>query len=382
MATDTSVKYFHSGMAGAPTLNNAAGSLLAILRACLCNGFSATTIDSIKVSAGIATATISSGMIYPVDSVLLIAGCANSALNGEKKLASVATYTATFDASGVPDGTYVGSPITAKLAPAGWAEIFTGTNVSAFQSADVKSTKCVLRVDDPEACSARVVGFESMSDVNTGTGRTPLDSQISGGLYWAKVRDDDDRGRPHPWFIFADSRVFYFGPVPYLYYTDVAAVNGFGDVKEQVPNDPFAWFIQGGCDRGQEGLSDSNSRLNLNGNRGLYAPRNEMGAGGSTNINRGVISPVNPGNYAYGDGYAGFAYPTVRGQAMAAGPMFCYDGSVIGQIPGILAPYCRCGVLPKLSPFMFGSRKYLAWPLAGSGDGRGSMLFDVTGPWR
>ena len=386
MATDTSVKYFHSGMIGAPVLNNAPGSVLAILRACLCNGFSATTIDSIKVSAGIATATISSGMIYPIDSVLLIAGCANAGLNGEKKLATVSTYTATFDATGIADGTYTGSPITAKLAPAGWAEVFAGTNISVFQSLDPKSTKCMLRCDDTDAYSLRVVAYEAMSDINTGAGRVPLESQIPGGGYWAKVRAGSsyagDAPKAHPWFVFSDSRVFYFGSAPKMDFPDIAAVYVFGDLKEKIPNDPFAWVLQSGLLATQSDLSDFTSRFNLNGSSGLFAPRNESGGGASTNITRAALSPVSPGTYAYGDSTAGFAYPSIRGQGLSAGPVFLYDGSVIGQAPGILAPTCRCGTLAKLTPFSFTGRKYYAWPLAGGSDGRGSLLFDVTGPWR
>lgn len=40
MTADTSVKYLHSAMPGAPVLSGTAGSLISVLDACLVNGLS------------------------------------------------------------------------------------------------------------------------------------------------------------------------------------------------------------------------------------------------------------------------------------------------------------------------------------------------------
>ena len=50
--TDTTVKHFDSTMTGAPTLANVAGNLLAVLDACLVDGFGLKTVDSLVVASG------------------------------------------------------------------------------------------------------------------------------------------------------------------------------------------------------------------------------------------------------------------------------------------------------------------------------------------
>lgn len=48
----TAVKFFHSEMPSAPVLSGTAGSLLAILDACLVNGWGLMTATSVVVSGG------------------------------------------------------------------------------------------------------------------------------------------------------------------------------------------------------------------------------------------------------------------------------------------------------------------------------------------
>ena len=56
--TDLTVKYFNSGMTGAPQIANNWGDLVTMLDACLVNGFALKAIDTLTFAAGIATATI------------------------------------------------------------------------------------------------------------------------------------------------------------------------------------------------------------------------------------------------------------------------------------------------------------------------------------
>jgi hypothetical protein len=97
---DTSVKYFHSGLTGAPVLSGTAGSLVAVLDACLVNGFAVSAVASLVVASNIATATISGGHSAEVGSVVLVSGATPSGLNSEKKVLSVGAgnTTLTFDA--------------------------------------------------------------------------------------------------------------------------------------------------------------------------------------------------------------------------------------------------------------------------------------------
>ena len=66
---------------------------------------------------------------------------------------------------------------------AGWTKT-VGTNVAAYKQGTGGSGMS-LRVDNSVSAVgyARVVGYESMTDVNTGSNAFPLESQITGGAY-------------------------------------------------------------------------------------------------------------------------------------------------------------------------------------------------------
>jgi hypothetical protein len=212
---DTSVKHFLSSMTGAPALSGTVGSYIALLDALLVTGFDTKTLTSLTVSGGVATAAFSGQHSAIVDSVILVAGVAGGPAgwaghNGEQKVTAVGAGVVRF-ATTLPDGTYTGT-ITIKMAPAGWIKAYTGTNIAVYQSADPQSSKMLLRVDDTSAQWARVRGFETMQDANTGTGLFPLDSQQSGGGYWPKASTANSN--PVGWAFAADSRFFYISTLP------------------------------------------------------------------------------------------------------------------------------------------------------------------------
>ena len=234
---DTSVKFFHSAMVGAPVLTGAVGQLIPLLDACLKDGFDTKTLVSLVVSGGVATATYTGTHSAAVDSVVLIAGVtgALTALNGEQKITSKPGATSVTFATAAADGTAAGT-ISMKMAPAGWLKPFSGTNLAAYKSADPASSACLLRIDDSATLFARVVGYETMSDINTGTGPFPTTAQMSGGGYWPKSIQTTGAV---DWYLFADSRMFYFAPVPgrsqnstYL----CGTLRGFGDIVSYKPS--------------------------------------------------------------------------------------------------------------------------------------------------
>lgn len=234
----TTVKYFHSSMPGAPVLSGTAGSLIAVLDACLVDGFGLKTADSVVVSGGIATATFSTGHSFEPDVIALVSGATPSGLNGEKRVLTTSTNTITFDATGIADGTATGT-IAVKLAPAGWAKAFSGTNLAAYRSSDVTGTRMFLRVDDTGTTNARVVGYESMSDVNTGVRAFPLAAQLSGGGYWPKASAAGATARS--WTVIADGRGFYLHMHTAASSPGVSgSIWGFGDFESYKSGDPFA----------------------------------------------------------------------------------------------------------------------------------------------
>jgi len=94
---------------------------------------------------------------------------------------------------------------------AGWTKSFSGTNLAAYRMATTGgATGMYLRVDDTGTTTSRVVGYETMSDVNTGTNVFPTTAQLSGGGWVWKSSTADAVARP--WCLIADntnSRSFY-----------------------------------------------------------------------------------------------------------------------------------------------------------------------------
>jgi hypothetical protein len=193
-------------MANAPVLNGQAGSLIGILDAVLVTGFDIKPLTSLVVADGVATATFLGSHAAQMDSVILVEGVtgALAGLNGEQKItAKPTTNTLTF-ATPEPDGTAAGA-ITIRMAPAGWARPFASGNVAVYTSTDPQSHGMLLRVDDSGATSARVRGFETLLDVDTGTGPFPTDAMLSGGGYWNKSAKAD--ATAVPWVVASDGRM-------------------------------------------------------------------------------------------------------------------------------------------------------------------------------
>jgi hypothetical protein len=205
---DTTVKFFNSTMSGAPSLTGQVGTLIGVLDACLKDGFGSVTLDSLIVAGNVATATVSAGhnlaMLGAAGPVVTIAGATPSGLNGEWRIASVPTSTTfTFATTGISDQTATGT-ITAKRAPLGFSKVYSGTNKAVYRADDVSSTRFYLRVDDAtNAQWGYLRGYESMSDVDTGSGLFPS----SGEVYAYKSSAASATARA--WTLIGDSQAFY-----------------------------------------------------------------------------------------------------------------------------------------------------------------------------
>lgn len=241
---DTSVKFFSSAMSGAPVLSGTAGSLIGVLDACLKDGFDVKTAASVVVAAGVCTINWVGNHSSLPDCVILVAGVTDkTALNGEQKVVTKGATSLTF-ATAASDGTASGT-ITFKIAPVGWTKAFTGTNLAAYKSSDPAASGCYLRVDDSATTSARVVGYESMSDISTGVGPFPTVAQISGGGYWAKSSNANSTAVV--WSLHADARFFYItiqAGTSSAVTRQVAASRCFGDPVTYRPGgDPYSCVL-------------------------------------------------------------------------------------------------------------------------------------------
>lgn len=203
------VKWFSSDFRGSPTINGQAGSLIGALEACLLTGFGEITATSVMVSGGIATAVHNSGDWFADRAVIQVSGATPTELNGESRVLSHTATTTTW-ATAAADGAATGT-IKIRYAPVGgWEVAFSKTNVRVFRSIDPQANGHYLRIDDTAAQDVRVRAFETMSDVDTGTGPFPTDAQMSGGGYWRKSQVAN--ATANKWQLFADSRFF----MPYI----------------------------------------------------------------------------------------------------------------------------------------------------------------------
>lgn len=234
---DTSVKFMTENMPGAPVLSGAAGTLISVLDALLVTGFGLRTATSVTVAGGVATVTLASNALNAnlLHSVILVDGVAApmADLNGEQRVTAASTTTLQF-ATAVADGTATGA-ITVKSAPAGWEKLYSDTNKAVYRSTHVQSAKHCLRVDDTGTMSARVIGYETMTDVDTGVGPFPTAAQMSGGGYWWKSIDATATARGY--FFAADPRMLLAAPRLNGVGAALSAnVRGFGDPIALAPS--------------------------------------------------------------------------------------------------------------------------------------------------
>ena len=384
----TAVKYIHSGMAGAPVLSGSVGAMIAVLDACLVNGFGSATVDSVVVSSNVATVTRAAGHPFEVGSVAELSGATPSGLNGQKKVVSVTSTSYTFATSGIADVTATGT-ISHKVAGLGWAKEFSGTNLAVYKSIDVASTACRLRVDDTGTTSARILGYETMTDVNTGTGRFPTELQLAGGYFWPKSNLASTSARA--WTLVGDGRLFYLHLSHYLVgSSSYSATHAFGDFTSKRSPDPYACLLFGhrtylGATSGAPGVSTIANSSTTTG--GHYMPRAYTGLGSSRAGHRHFVSPFTAATGSTvesGNGYMQYPNPTDNGLYVA--PMVVTEfapNTYRGDLPGLYFVPMDIGT----APFTQGERVTGVSGLPGKTlrafiSEYGPAFVDTTGPWR
>lgn len=393
MPADTSVKYLHSRMPGAPVLSGTVGSLIAVLDACLVNGFAVSAVSGLVVASSVATATIAAGHSAEVGSVITVSGAAPAGLNGEKKVLAVnpAKTTLTFDATGISDQTATGT-ISLKLSAAGWTKAFSGTNLAAYQSNHLEATDCLLRVDDTAAQVARCVGYQSMTGISVGSGPFPATSQRSGGVYWPKSNAADATARR--WSVFADARTVYL----LLGYHGTVGASGavvaFGDLDPQKSGDAWSCVLSGyASDLTAQSPGDANDlptvRAATTGDE-LYLARAYHATGGSVRAAKWADTMgYFTANMPSGAGISPF--PNAPDGGLYIGPERVIEQTLRnlrGILPGI---YCSpqsigfgwiAGPQPIDGVANLPGRTVIAHPYGGTGSLSGFVFFDMTGPWR
>lgn len=381
---------FDSAMTGSPVLSGTAGALRAVLKACLVDGFGAGAVATLTVASGIATATFAGAHPYRIGTIAQISGATPAELNGQKRILSTGASSVTFDAAGIADGAATGT-ITHKVSASGWQELFAGslTNVLCLKPTVVEASGCVLRIDDAYTTNARVRAYEAMTDAATGVGPTPLESQMSGGLYWPKSNAADATARA--WYLVADERAMYLAVDPAG--TDRFTMLFAGDIASLKSGDAYGYLITGNqadqtnistVPNGCVGYSHRSART------GAYLVRSHTGIGQSIAAQRigAHHNGTTTDSYAGVAGYSLGTYPNGPNNGLLTGALEVFALGIRGTLPGLLHP-----VQDMSGSFPSGSivdgtndlagRRLMAIrtaPPAGSVTA-GTVFLDITGPW-
>ena len=228
-------------MIGAPTLTGSAGSLLAVLKACLIDGFNSQTITAFTVSSGIATVSFTATPPqYETDQVVQISGNSGAfaaTINTEFRVSAITSSSVSFPLA-LSDGAYFNAGMTIKVAPIGyWTQPYgTVGNVSVFQSQLSTSTKYSFKVDDSIGAYAAINGYSTMWDIQTGADKFPAMGTYTTSAYWRKAYTAS--ASTYQWVLIGDGKTIFFGTSPFD--NNILAKiewNMLGDYVSMIPND-------------------------------------------------------------------------------------------------------------------------------------------------
>ena len=389
---DTSVKRIHESMRGAPVLNGVAGSLIGLLDTFLVNGWGLATASSLSVSGGVATITMPAGSEFEDHCVVLIAGATPAALNGEQRIATTNGTTLTFPTT-VADGPATGT-ITVKYAPCGWQKVFSGANLAVYRSQNVMGNRRFLRVQDTGNVDARIVAYNNMTAVSTGTGPFPTSSQVSGGGYWPKSLTADAVAQRYD--LVGDSMWLYYAPAPYYAYYGgnsdyrFSSTRHFGDpISLRTAGDAWGTLIGVGTAASSAGTQEGVSDFGQAG--GHFVERAVSGTGNPVPI---FLLPEGWPNASFsGETSSMGAFPNaIDGKLRMSRQMARLsqsDYTPRSILPGIeLVPQSGLTSYASFQPrdtvpgpgSMSDRRMMYLW--SGMGSKAGAFFIDITGPWR
>ncbi len=359
---DTTVRYYDYTMSGAPALSGTAGALIGVLDACLVNGFGSVTLDSLVVAANVATGTISTGhnfaMISTTGPVIRIEGATPAGLNGDWRVTVTSATQFTFATTGISDQTASGT-LTAKRAPAGFSKTYSGTNKAVYRADHVQSTRLYLRVDDSPAQSPTLTMYETMSDVDTGTGASTVRYFYKSGA---------PTGTARAWTLYADDRFFYLFAVADG--STWVSVMAFGDIDSYRSGDAYHCVLIG-----HPAGSSANSFYNVNGSTtGAQLARSYSQTGGAVSSSRYSHRKC---QYIGADG---MAVPNNVNSAVHFWPVECWESTTWarGLMPGLYCPLHDASIAQG-SVFTVGDRIFAIQKTSSNSY---EAALDLTGPWR
>ena len=282
MVASTDIKFFVHSNNNAPQLQNAYGSMIGVLDACLVNGISLGLVSTLTAVDTTVTAVFSAAHNLMQYQVLKIAGANQAEYNGEHRILTVPNATSvTFQLASPLSATTATGTISASLPPLGWEKPFSSANVNGGGKAAYRSKNLLLPsrpflrvVDelDPAynasyAKYAKVGIVEDMTDIDTMLGvQAPYDSAnpnknwvgvgggtsvINGWARWYYARNFDlgntydteaITGGDRNWLLVGNADYFYIMP---CFHTGGSPANpyGFGSFERYYDDDLSNTFL-------------------------------------------------------------------------------------------------------------------------------------------
>lgn len=324
--------HLHSGLMGAPLVGSANGSLNAMLRACLVDGFNAQAVSSATASGGVVTFNFATDPGFPAQYTVQISGASNALVNGNFRVQSAASNQVLVAIPDVPDGA-VGGTIYLKFAPLGWTRPYSGTGLGAYRQGGTSAVKRYLRVRDSATNTnsgyAYWRGYEAMTAISSGTGPFPTTAQVAGdGLMQYGPNNGATQA---PWLLVGTPRTFYLQ-------TSQSYQTVTGDFNTV---DPYGNHISifGDLDRPFK-AGDAYAcvvKANEIAVGSMYLPRRHTGASGAVLVDAWGLS----GGNTFGGLNTPYPDPASGGLALGDSPMLVEsDTSALrGYLPGVLAPW-------------------------------------------
>lgn len=176
----------------------------------------------------------------------------------------------------------------------GWTKPYTATNKAVFKMAG--GNQRYIDVDDTNSGSganiSRIVGYETMTAVATGTGPFPSAALLTGGVYVHKSSTADATARP--WYAIGNGTMFYLltmaSATSFTTNGSVAGGFMFGDFTSYTPGDTFNTILCGAQSTTLAPGSTTNHLLALGylGSlvNGAYVPRAYTGIGGAVEVQK------------------------------------------------------------------------------------------------
>lgn len=276
---------------------------------------------------------------------------------------------------------------------AGWTKPFAGTNVAVFRQG-AGSNSMYLRVDDTSTAagsrSARIVGYEAMSDVNNGTPQSfPTSAQYSGGLYVFTKNTSSNAANAREWIIVADEKLFYMYIDTYPesptqnYYNSFW---GFGDINSYKTGDATHTMILGHpatTEYSSQSIFPAQTSV-ANARTSLYMARRFDQLGSPVQMGMHTDAPkMGGGDFCNGV----LSYPHGPDGGLYVAPIWCHDPqsspyNVRGVFPGLWSHCHPISTLGHLDTFTGqGDLAGRTFIFIGGGSSSG-VIVETSNTWR